>query len=89
MKVKAAPDPTFDFATVHTWAWDADAGDVIMARTASDDPAPVKARVDPLIRKYVEGAMAKKGLTDSSAVRDGRIREAAEGLIKQFPLKKK
>ena len=63
IKVEAQPDPAFDFATVHTWAWDADAGEVIMARTATDDPAPVKKRIDPLIRKYVEAAMAAKGLT--------------------------
>jgi len=63
IKIEAQPDPTFDFSTVHTWAWDAEAGDVIMARTAEDDPAPVRKRVDPLIRKYVEAEMAKKGLT--------------------------
>lgn len=62
IKVKAEPDPAFDFSTVHTWAWDADAGDVMMARTASDDPAALKARVDPLIRKFVTAAMTQKGL---------------------------
>jgi hypothetical protein len=62
IKVRAEPDPTYDFATVRTWAWDADAGEVIMARTASDDPAPVKQRIDPLIRKYVDEEMTKRGL---------------------------
>jgi hypothetical protein len=62
IKVKAEPDPTFDFAAVHTWAWDAD-NDVIMARTPADDPATLKARVDPLIRKHVAAGMTKKGLT--------------------------
>lgn len=62
IKVRAEPDPAFDFSTVRAWAWDADAGQVIMARTASDDPAPVKARIDPLIRRYVAAEMAKKGL---------------------------
>ena len=38
--VRAEQDPEFDFATVRTWAWDQEAGDVIMARTANDDPAP-------------------------------------------------
>ena len=66
IKVKAEPDPLFDFATVRTWAWDADAGDVIMARTQRDDPAALKARIDPLIRKYVAAAMLKKGLTEST-----------------------
>jgi len=63
IKVRAEPDPEFDFATVRTWAWDADAGDVIMARTQTDDPAPLKARIDPMIRKHVETEMVKKGLT--------------------------
>lgn len=67
IKVKAEPDPSFDFATVHTWAWDVDAGEVIMARTQRDDPAPVKTRIDPLIRKYVEAEMVKKGLRPATA----------------------
>ena len=62
IKVRAEPDPAFDFATVKTWAWDANAGDVMMARTQSDDPAALKARIDPLIRKFVEAEMTKKGL---------------------------
>src|SRR5215831_9131889 len=62
IKVRAEPDPTYDFATVRTWAWDADAGEVIMARTANDDPAPVKQRIDPLIRKYIDEEMTKRGL---------------------------
>jgi len=66
IKVRAEPDPTFDFASVRTWAWDVDAGDVIMARTQTDDPVALKARVDPLIRKFVAGAMTQKGLTDAA-----------------------
>lgn len=66
IKVKAEPDPTFDFATIRTWAWDADAGTIIMARTASDDPAKLKARVDPLIRKFVSSAMTKRGLHEAT-----------------------
>jgi hypothetical protein len=66
IKVQAAPDPTFDFATLKTWAWDQDAGEVIMARTQHDDPTPIKAFVDPRIRKYVEAAMVKKGLRPST-----------------------
>ena len=63
IKVKAEPDPLFDFATVKTWAWDANPGEVIMARTPSDDPAALKARIEPLIQKHVTAEMAKKGLT--------------------------
>jgi len=73
IKIKAEPDPTYDFATVKTWAWDADAGEVIMARTAKDDPAPVKQRIDPLIRKFVTEAMAKKGLTAAAGTPDVQL----------------
>lgn len=66
IKVKAEPDPAFDFATVRTWAWDADPGDVLMARTPTDDPAALQARIDPMIRKYVEAEMVKKGLTPAA-----------------------
>jgi hypothetical protein len=62
IKVRAEPDPNYDFATVKTWMWDADAGDVMMARTQLDDPSALKARVDPLVRKFVEAEMVKKGL---------------------------
>jgi len=67
IKVRAEPDPEFDFAQVKTWAWDADAGDVMMARTQSDDPGALKTRVDPMIRKYVEQEMTKKGLRAPAA----------------------
>ena len=67
IKVRAEPDPEFDFATVKTWSWDADAGDVIMARTPSDDPAALKARIDPMIRKFIEQEMTKKGLRAAAA----------------------
>ena len=73
IKVRAEPDPDFDFAKVRTWAWDNEAGEVIMARTATDDPAPLKARVDPLIREYVGAAMAKKGLTLATANPDVQL----------------
>jgi hypothetical protein len=66
IKIKAVPDPHFDFEKVKTWEWDADAGEVIMARTQADDPAPLKARIDPLIRKYVAAEMKKRGLSEAS-----------------------
>lgn len=63
IKVQTAPDPTYDFATIRTFGWDADGGKVVMARTAKDDPAPIKARVDPMIRRFVNEEMTKKGKT--------------------------
>ena len=67
IKVQAEGDPNFDFAAVKTWAWDAEPGDVIMARTPKDDPAPVKAFVDPRIRKYVGAALTKIGRTEQTS----------------------
>jgi len=67
IKIQAEPDPKFDFATIHTWAWDADAGEVRMARTPKDDPAALKQRIDPLLRKYVQAAMTQKGLTEATS----------------------
>jgi len=66
INVRAEPDPAFDVKAVRSWAWDADAGDVYMARTPTDDPDGLKQRVDPLIRKYVEAEMRKKGLTPAA-----------------------
>lgn len=58
---RAEADPAFDFTTVRTWDWDgADTGDVLIALTASDDPAPIKRRVDPLIRRHVGAEMARR-----------------------------
>jgi hypothetical protein len=63
IKVRAEPDPKFDFSAIRTWAWDDDAGEVRMALTATDNPAALKARIDPLLRKFVTDAMTQKGLT--------------------------
>ena len=71
--VRAEQDPDYDFATVKTWAWDQDAGEVIMARTANDDPAPLKARVDPRIRQHVQAEMAKKGLKEATTAPDVQL----------------
>lgn len=70
IKVTAEPDPTFDFSTVKTFGWDADAGDVMMARHEGDDAAALKARIDPTIRKYVDAALVKKGLAVAAAQPD-------------------
>ena len=73
MTVRAEQDPDYDFATVKTWAWDAEAGDVIMARTAKDDPEPLKARIDPLMRQYVTEEMTKKGLQVATGTPDVQL----------------
>ena len=73
INVRAEQDPDYDFATVKTWAWDQEAGEVIMARTAEDDPAPLKARIDPRIRQHVKAEMAKKGLQEAASAPDVQL----------------
>ena len=64
IKTRAEADPQFSFAGVKTWGWTpAGAGDVYVARTSSDDPAPVKKRVDPLIVAAVAKEAALRGLS--------------------------
>jgi len=68
IKTRAESDPQFSFAGVRTWAWTpAGAGDVYVARTSTDDPAPVKKRVDPLIVAAVGKEAALRGLTPAPA----------------------
>src|SRR6476660_1936892 len=67
IKVRAEPDPTFDFTAVKTWAWDDEAGKVYMKRYATDaEAAPLQERIEPAIRKYVGEAMTKTGLALAS-----------------------
>jgi len=70
IKVKAEGDPQFDFSMLRTFAWDDDAGEVIIARRPDDNPAEVKSRIDPLIRKHVAAAMVKKGLSAAGQTPD-------------------
>ncbi len=67
VKTRAEFDKTFSFRELKTWAWDpAEAGNVIMARTADDDPVPVKARVDPLITAAVARELGARGLNPAT-----------------------
>lgn len=68
IKTRAESDPTFNFREVKTWAWSpTGGGDVIMARTSGDDPAPVKKRVDPVITAAVTRELGLLGLSEASA----------------------
>jgi hypothetical protein len=67
IKTRAESDPKFNFSDVKTWAWHPDgAGDVIMARTSEDDPAPVKKRVEPVLVAAVARELGLRGLTLAS-----------------------
>jgi len=63
MKVKTDHDPAFDFTKAKTWAWNAkEAGRVITARTANDDPEEIKSRAEPIIMEAVSTEMARRNV---------------------------
>ena len=68
IKIQVQHDQTFDFRGLKTWAWHPDgAGDVKMLVSADDDPAALKAQLEPTIKQAVEREMAKRGLVPASA----------------------
>jgi hypothetical protein len=74
IKSKAESDPKFDFRTVRTWDWDLqNTGDVMTARSAEDDPAVVKKRVDPFVVAAVDSEMGRRGLTSAPGRADIRM----------------
>ena len=63
VKIRTDFSKTIDFAAPKTWSWYPERpGDVLMARTADDDPEVVKKRAEPVIFESVAGELAKKGL---------------------------
>lgn len=61
-KVRTQVDKAFDFSQAKTWRWsDKGAGDVMVAKTPTDDPAVTKARAEPIILEMVPGAMRQRG----------------------------
>ena len=64
VKVRADFNKAFAFAQARTWGWNPKgAGDIMMGRTADDNPAAVKALAEPVIMKAVGAEMPKRGLT--------------------------
>ena len=71
IKTRVDRDKSFNFESIRTWAWDPKGhGDVMIARSPEDDPAKIKANVDPLIRESVEAEMAGRGLTLATGTPD-------------------
>ena len=69
--VNVEHDKAFDFQPVRTWAWNPEGpGDVRMARTQDDDPAPVKRRFEPTILDAVATEMMRRGLTQATSAPD-------------------
>ena len=68
VKVRADFNKAFAFAQARTWGWNPKgAGDIMMGRTADDNPAAVKALAEPVIMKAVGLEMPKRGLTATDA----------------------
>jgi hypothetical protein len=74
VNVRSERDKTFDFRRARTWAWDpVESGKVLMARSASDDPAAVKRRFGAAIADAIAGELGQRGLT-ATASQPGDLR---------------
>jgi len=64
IEVRVQRDKSFSFAGVRTWNWHPDgAGDVKMLTRSDEDPAPIKARFEPVILDAVDKELAARGMT--------------------------
>ena len=63
IKVRVQAPPKFDGAGLNTWAWAADGpGQVIMARSSEDDPAPIQKTFGPTIADSISNELGLRGL---------------------------
>jgi hypothetical protein len=64
IKITVQAPPKFDGAGLSTWAWAEDGpGQVIMARSSKDDPAPIQKTFGPTIADAVAKELGLRGLT--------------------------
>jgi hypothetical protein len=64
IKVSVQSAPKFDGAGLKTWAWATDGpGQVIMARSSKDDPAPIQKTFGPTIADAIAKELGSRGLT--------------------------
>jgi len=67
VKVRTQFDESFDFTTLHSWAWYPDgAGQVMAASNQYDDPKAIQKNVEPAIFQGVDAALTKRGFTKAS-----------------------
>jgi Domain of unknown function (DUF4136) len=75
VKTRAQADSAFDFTQAHTFGWSPDGpGDVMLARTASDDPETVRTLAEPVIMEAVTANMPRRGLQPAAGAPDLTIR---------------
>jgi hypothetical protein len=66
IKVSVQAAPKYDGAGLKTWAWATDGpGQVIMARSSKDDPAPIQKTFGPTIADAIAKELGTRGLTTS------------------------
>jgi hypothetical protein len=66
IKVRVESAPKFDGAGLRTWAWAPDGpGQVIMARSSKDDPAPIQKTFGPTIADAIAKELGTRGLTSA------------------------
>jgi hypothetical protein len=71
VKVRVEFDKTFDFARARTWSWNANgAGQIMLARTADDDPEAFRRRAEPVIFDAVGAELPRRGLKSAAEMPD-------------------
>jgi Domain of unknown function (DUF4136) len=64
IKINVQSAPKYDGAGLKTWAWATDGpGQVIMARSSKDDPAPIEKTFGPTMVDAIAKEMGARGLT--------------------------
>jgi hypothetical protein len=71
VKVNVNFDKKFDFKPVRTWAWHpGEPGQIMMGRTADDDPKAAQKLAEPIILEEVASELTKRGLTAATSQPD-------------------
>lgn len=73
VKVRVNFDKSFDFKNAKTWVWSEKAGDVMVARTPTDDPESIKQLAEPVIRQAVAAEFPRRGLQPASGTADLKL----------------
>ncbi len=68
IKVDAQYDKAFDFRKVHTYVWHPQgAGDVKILESTDDNPAALKALLEPIVVRAVEQNLAQRGFNKAAS----------------------
>ena len=71
VKVQTQYDKKFNFSGLHTYGWHPTGkGDVKLLQASGEDPAALRAQLEPMIVRAVEQALGKRGFTAASASPD-------------------